>query len=58
LIKESLAHLRGQGYDEKAALAILDQWSSQKTGILVRIEYEDIYGNPITPLEDNLTSGT
>jgi hypothetical protein len=54
LIKASLAHLRGQGHDEKTALAILDQWQRQKTGIFVRIEYEDIYGNPMIPLDDIL----
>lgn len=54
LIKGSLTHLLGQGHDEKTALAILKQWQSQKSGILVRIEYEDIYGNPMTPLEDIL----
>lgn len=54
LIKESLAHLLGLGHNEKTALTILNQWQSQKTGIHVRIEYEDIYGNPMTPLEEIL----
>lgn len=54
LIKESVAHLRGQGYDDETALAILYQWRVQKTGILVRIEYEDLYGNPMTTHEETL----
>lgn len=54
LIKESLAHLLGQGYDENAARSILNQWQEQKTGILVRIEYEDIYGTPMQVLEETL----
>ena len=54
LIQESLAHLRGQGHDETAAFAILAKWRTQKTGIRVHIEYEDIYGNPMTPLDDVL----
>lgn len=54
LIQVSLAQLRGQGHDEKTALAILDRWQDQKTGILVRIEYEDIYGNPMPTHEETL----
>ncbi|MCA1853971.1 MAG: hypothetical protein LC647_16750 [Beggiatoa sp.] len=54
LVKESLAHLRGQGYDEQAGLSILNQWQLQKTGILVHIEYEDIYGAPMPLLEETL----
>lgn len=54
LIKESVAHLRGLGYDDEKALAILRQWRVQKTGILVRIEYEDIYGNPMDVYEETL----
>lgn len=54
LIKESVAHLRGLGYDDEKALAILHQWRVQKTGILVRIEYEDIYGNLMNVYEETL----
>ncbi len=54
LVKESLAHLRGQVPDDETALEILREWKDQKTGILVHVEYEDIYGNPMPPLEDVL----
>jgi len=55
LVKESLTHLLGQGYDDKTALAILAQWQQQKAGILVHIEYEDIYGNLMATLEETLS---
>jgi hypothetical protein len=54
LIKQTLDHLRGQGNDEKKALALLDQWKTQKTGIHVHIEYEDIYSNAMTPVDEDL----
>jgi hypothetical protein len=54
LVKESLLHLREQGYDESQALSILEQWQQQKTGIQVHIEYEDIYGTPMPILEQSL----
>jgi len=54
LIKQSLSHLQSQGYTQDAALSLLHQWQQQKTGIVVRIEYEDIYGNQMPELEETL----
>lgn len=55
LIKQSLSHLQSsQGYTREAALSLLQQWQQQKTGILVRIEYEDIYGNQMPVFEETL----
>ncbi len=54
LIKQSLSHLQEQGYTKDAALSLLHKWQQQKTGIVVRIEYEDIYGNQMPVLEETL----
>ena len=54
LIKQSLSHLQSQGYTQETALALLNQWQQQKKGIMVRIEYEDIYGNQMPVLEETL----
>lgn len=54
LIKQSLSHLQSQGYTEGEAQSLLHQWQQQKTGIVVRIEYEDIFGNQLPVLEETL----
>jgi FMN-dependent NADH-azoreductase len=55
VIKESLRHLQSQGYAKEQAQEFFDKWQQQKTGIAVRIEYEDIYGNQMSVLEETLT---
>lgn len=54
LVKQSLQHLIAQGFDEAEGLRLLEDWQIQKKGILVRIEYEDIYGNEMKPLVETL----
>ncbi|MBP6986625.1 MAG: hypothetical protein KBB83_08605 [Alphaproteobacteria bacterium] len=54
LVKESLTHLQGQGYSQEQGLGILENWQRQKSGIRVRIEYEDIFGNEQPALEETL----
>lgn len=54
LVRESLTHLVNQGHTPPEARSILRSWQAQKTGISVRIEYEDILGNPMEPLVDVL----
>jgi hypothetical protein len=54
LIKESLAHIEAQGHNREAALAMLARWQEQKRDIMVRIEFEDIYGNQMPVLEETL----
>jgi len=54
LVKLSLQHLLLQGYTNDQAQSLLEQWSQKKTGIVVRIEYEDIYGNPMPVYNETL----
>lgn len=54
LVKQSLKHLMNQGISEDDGLSILRDWKSQKTGILVHIEYSDIYGNEMEPMKEKL----
>jgi len=54
LVKESLAHLQGQGFSQEQGIEILANWQRQKSGIRVRIEYEDIFGNEQPALEEIL----
>jgi hypothetical protein len=54
LVRQSLAHLVGEGYPKDEALKILRDWQDQKKGISVRIEYEDILGNSMPPIVDVL----
>lgn len=54
LIKQSLTHLRSQGFNEDAARSLLQEWQQQKTGIVMCIEYEDLYGNPMPVIEETL----
>lgn len=54
LIKQSLPHLQSQGFSQDEALSLLHRWQQQKTGIVVRIEYEDIYGNKMLALDETL----
>jgi hypothetical protein len=51
LIKQSLEHLTGQGLDDQSAMRILDQIQQEKKGIMVRIEYYDIFGNEMIPVD-------
>ena len=55
LIKISLRHLKSQDIAQDEALSLLREWQRQKTGINVRIEYEDIYGNQMPILEEVLS---
>jgi hypothetical protein len=48
LLKQSLGHLEGQGIKRNEGLALLQEWQSQRTGIHLSIEFEDIYGDPMT----------
>lgn len=50
LVKQSLEHLVGQGIDEQTAPELLREWQAQRSGIRVRIEYKDIFGNDMDPL--------
>ena len=43
-----------QGISREEGLSILRDWKNQKTGVLVRVEYTDIYGNEMEPLEEKL----
>jgi hypothetical protein len=54
LIKQSLEHLVKQGIDNDDALMILRKWKSQKTGITIHIEYEDLYGNEMKTIDQIL----
>jgi hypothetical protein len=54
LVKQTLEHLRGQGVEQKDALAILRRIQNEKKGIKVYIEYYDIFGNEMEPLEETL----
>jgi hypothetical protein len=51
LVKQSLNHLLGQGIDASQGRDILKDWQSQRRGIEIRVEFEDIYGNAIQPYE-------
>jgi len=54
LVKQTLEHLRGQGVEEEDALTILRRFQDEKRGIKVYIEYYDIFGNEMEPLEATL----
>jgi hypothetical protein len=54
LVKQTLEHLRDQGIEERNALTLLHQFQDEKKGIKVHIEYYDIFGNEMEPLEDTL----
>lgn len=51
LIKQSIEHLRGQGINDKSAFEILGRIQKEKKGIEVYIEYLDIFGNEIDPVD-------
>jgi hypothetical protein len=51
LIKQSLEHLLNQGVSDASAARILDRIQETKKGIKVHIEYLDIFGNDIEPLD-------
>jgi hypothetical protein len=51
LVKQSLNHLLGQGIDASQGRDILKDWQSQRRGIEIRVEFEDLYGNAIQPYE-------
>ena len=54
LVRLSLPHLMKQGFGEDQALKMLSSWQAQKSGITVRIEYEDILGNAMPPRVEKL----
>jgi len=54
LIKLSLDYLDPEHVETEKALGLLDKWRKQKTGIVARVEYEDIYGNEMAVLEETL----
>ncbi len=54
LVKISETHLINQNISPHNVEDILKQWQAQKTGIEVRIEYEDVLGNPQDPYVDTL----
>ena len=51
LVKQSLQSLRSQGVNEAAGLELLRRIQQQKKSIKIRIEYLDIFGNEMEPLE-------
>jgi hypothetical protein len=51
LIRESADHLINQGLSQLDAEDFLRQWQDERRGIRVHIEYADIYGNEMEPLE-------
>jgi hypothetical protein len=51
LIKQSATHLIDQGMSEDAALDLLRKWQDERRGIRVYINYTDIYGNKMEPLD-------
>jgi hypothetical protein len=51
LVKLSLNNLQNQGLDDGSALKILDQAQEAKKGIRIRIEYFDIFGNEMEPID-------
>ena len=54
LVRQSLQHLQDQGIEDTKGLAILEEWQAQRSGIHVRIEFADIYGNIIKAYERDL----
>ena len=54
LVKLSLQRLLTDNVQEKEATDLLRRWEDQKSGIQVKIEYEDILGNHQEPLLDVL----
>ena len=51
LVKQSLESLRRQGIDEEAGLELLGRIQREKMRIKIHIEYLDIFGNEMEPLE-------
>jgi hypothetical protein len=51
LLWQSLGHLMGQGVEELEGLALLAEWQEQRSGVRVFIEYEDILGNRLQPID-------
>lgn len=50
LVLATERHLLTQGFSEQEAMAKLREFDSEKSGIHVEIEYEDIFGNKQDPL--------
>ena len=51
LIKQSLEHLLNQGVSDASAAGILNRIQETKEDIKVHIEYFDIFGNDMEPLD-------
>jgi len=54
LVKLSLKRLLSDGVEEGKAFDLLKKWNEQKSGIEIKIEYEDILGNRQEPLVEIL----
>ena len=54
LVKLTLKKLEDQGFPQDKALRLLSKWQEQKSGINVRIQYSDVFGNPTEPYTDTL----
>ena len=54
LVKLTSANLIGQGCSEERALKLLEAWQSQKSGIRVRVRYEDVLDNRQEALDEVL----
>jgi hypothetical protein len=54
MVQLSEKNLIDQGYSQNEALNILKSWQKQKIGIHVSIEYENIFGNVMESLEEEL----
>ncbi len=54
MVQLSERNLIDQGYSKNKALEFLKSWQEQKTGIHVSIKYEDIFGNAMEPIEEDL----
>ena len=51
LIRQSLENLRGQGFKDRSGLNLLSRIQNERKGIRVRIEYLDIFGNEMEPVD-------
>jgi len=49
LVKLTSENLVEQGWSEEQAIELLSKWQEQKSGINVRVEYEDLLGNTLEP---------
>ena len=54
LVEMTVDGLLRQGCTEDQALKLLARWQKQKSGIKVRVEYEDLLGNSVEPYSDTL----